>query len=42
MNTHLQSNLQKNPVGKVLLKSTEQWNSIQGIQMRIPWSTDYQ
>jgi len=41
MNTLMKSNLKSNPIGEAILNSAENWESIQGIQMRLPWSTDY-
>jgi protease-4 len=41
MNTLMKSNLKSNPIGEAILNSAANWESIQGIQMRLPWSTDY-
>jgi hypothetical protein len=30
-----------NPIGKALIKGAKEWENLQGIQMRLPWSTDY-
>lgn len=30
-----------NPIGETLLKNAKQWENLEGIQMRLPWSTDY-
>ncbi len=30
-----------NPIGEALIKGAKEWENLQGIQMRLPWSTDY-
>lgn len=41
MKANSKINLSNNPIGEALIKNARQWENLEGIQMRLPWSTDY-